>query len=163
MQCPFCRETDDRVVNSRTNVDGTSVKRRRECNRCGRRYTTYERVEPLPLRVIKKDGAREEFSRKKVLDGLLKACYKRPVSTEALNNIVNEVELQLLKDWEREVPSHAIGELVMQKLRDTDKVAYIRFASVYRQFKDVTDFVAEAGSVLRDDSAARPPGTVRGQ
>jgi len=155
MRCPVCGEDDDRVVNSRANVDGTCVKRRRECNRCGARYTTYERIEPLPLRVIKKDGAREGFSRRKLLEGLLKACYKRPVSTETLNEIANEVERRLVQEWEREVPSSAIGELVMKKLRDTDKVAYIRFASVYHEFKDVTDFVEEAGSVLREDSEAQ--------
>jgi len=155
MRCPFCKEMDDRVVNSRMSVDGTTVKRRRECNLCGRRYTTYERIEQGVLRVIKKDGSREDFSRSKLLNGLLKACYKRPVSTDRLNELVNEIETQLHQQWEPEVPSKTIGEMVMKRLREMDQVAYIRFASVYHEFKDVSDFVEEADTMLRENSGAQ--------
>lgn len=149
MQCPFCKEDDDRVVNSRPSTNGTYVKRRRECGRCGRRYTTYERVEQSVLRVIKKDGEREDFSHQKLLVGLNKACYKRPIPAERVSELAAEVERELHRKYEGEVPSRAIGELAMAKLRALDQVAYIRFASVYREFTDVTDFVEEAGTVLR--------------
>lgn len=161
MRCPYCQENDDRVVNSRSSADGTTVKRRRECNGCGRRYTTYERIEQSVLRVVKKDGSREDFSRSKIRNGLLKACYKRPVATEKLDEMVAQIEKELNRQYEKEVPSEAVGELVMEKLRRTDDVAYIRFASVYREFKDVTQFVEEADTVLRGEG--RPgkegPGT----
>jgi transcriptional repressor NrdR len=150
MRCPYCKADDDRVANSRTNSDGTCVKRRRECARCGRRYTTYERVEERPLRVIKKDGNRENFTRKKIVDGLVKACYKRPPSMDQINAVVDEIERELNERFETEVPSKEIGELVMTCLRDLDQVAFIRFASVYREFKDVSDFVEQAGMVLRE-------------
>ena len=149
MQCPYCKEDDDRVVNSRPSADGTYVKRRRECNRCGRRYTTYERIEQSVLRVIKKDGGREDFSRKKLLDGLMKACYKRPIPAERLEQLVDEVERQSHRRFEGEVPSRQLGEMVMERLRALDQVAYIRFASVYRAFTDVTDFVEEADLMMR--------------
>ena len=148
MRCPYCKQDDDRVVNSRASGDGASVKRRRECQGCGRRYTTYERIEDTVLRVIKKEGGRENFSRAKVLAGLTKACYKRPVPTDALNRLVDGVERELHHRFENEVPSKQIGELVMQRLRELDQVAYIRFASVYREFKDVSDFVEEAGMMM---------------
>ncbi|MHC5033520.1 MAG: transcriptional regulator NrdR [Planctomycetota bacterium] len=153
MQCPYCKENDDRVVNSRPSADGSYVKRRRECSRCGRRYTTYERIEMSVLRVIKKDGSREDFSRQKLLTGLNKACYKRPISAESVGELADEVERELHRLYEGEVPCQAIGELVMAKLREVDHVAYIRFASVYREFTDVTDFVNEAGTVLQEQAA----------
>ncbi|HHT9105974.1 MAG TPA: transcriptional regulator NrdR [Candidatus Wujingus californicus] len=143
MQCLFCKVDNDKVVNSRTSVDGLSIKRRRECLNCGRRYTTYERIEENPLRVVKKDGTREAFDRKKILNGFLKACEKRPVSTDTLENIVNEIEREIYSKFDREVTSSFIGSLVMQKLRILDMVAYVRFASVYREFKDISEFIDE--------------------
>jgi transcriptional repressor NrdR len=154
MQCPYCHEDDDRVVNSRPSTDGTYVKRRRECNNCSRRYTTYERVEMSVLRIIKKDGTREDFSRQKLKAGLDKACYKRPISSDIINDLVDRVERELHRRFEGEVPSDAVGELVMQQLRELDHVAYIRFASVYRAFTDVADFVEEADTVLRSSKPA---------
>ncbi len=147
MRCPYCHQNDDRVVNSRSSADGTTVKRRRECNQCGRRYTTYERIEQSVLRVVKKDGSREDFSRAKIRSGLMKACYKRPIPTEDVDQMVAEIERELNQQYEKEVPSDAVGELLMEKLRSTDDVAYIRFASVYREFKDVTQFVEEADTL----------------
>ncbi len=148
MRCPYCKADDDRVVNSRTSANGTSVKRRRECLRCGKRYTTYERVEQSTLRVIKKDGNRENFSRAKMLEGLLKACHKRPVSTETVEEAVDDIERKLRERFDSEVPSKEIGELIMERLRELDQVAFIRFASVYREFKDASDFVEEADLML---------------
>ncbi|MFO8007309.1 MAG: transcriptional regulator NrdR [Candidatus Brocadiia bacterium] len=156
MQCPYCKADDDRVVNSHPSTDGTYVRRRRECNECGRRYTTYERIEQSILRVVKKDGSREEFSLQKLLAGLNKACYKRPIPAERITALAEEVERELHQHFEGEVPSREIGELVMERLRELDHVAYIRFASVYREFKDVSDFVEEADTVLRS-GGARPP------
>ena len=151
MRCPYCKQDDDRVVNSRSTEGGQAVKRRRECASCERRYTTYERVEEKPLKVVKKDGRREEFSRQKLLEGLERACEKRPVSTDAIDSVVNEMETTLREEFEREVPAEEVGKLVMEKLRELDSVAYIRFASVYRNFKDVTDFAEEAETVLREE------------
>ncbi len=150
MLCPYCRENDDRVVNSRTSVNGAAVKRRRECLVCRRRYTTYERIEETALRVVKKDGSRENFSRSKLLEGLNLACHKRPVSAELLEKTADEIEQELNKGYEHEVPSSAVGELVMQRLRELDQVAFIRFASVYREFKDVSDFLEEADMILEE-------------
>ncbi len=152
------------MVNSRPGSDGTYVKRRRECNGCGRRYTTYERIEMSVLRVVKKDGKREDFSREKLLVGLNKACYKRPIPAEHVSDLADEVERELHRHYEGEVPSQAVGELVMAKLRELDHVAYIRFASVYREFKDVTDFVEEAGAVLegRDSGPKAPSAAAHG-
>jgi len=143
MQCLFCKKDNDRVINSRTSVDGLSIKRRRECLDCGRRYTTYERIEESPLRVVKKNGTREAFDRKKVLAGLLKACEKRPISTDTLENSVSEIERDIYNKFDREVSSNFVGTLVMQKLRMLDMVAYVRFASVYREFKDISEFIDE--------------------
>lgn len=162
MRCPYCQENDDRVVNSRSSADGTTVKRRRECNECGRRYTTYERIEQSVLRVVKKDGSREDFSRAKIRSGLMKACYKRPIPTEDVDRMVAEIERELNQQYEKEVPSEAVGELVMEKLRRADDVAYIRFASVYREFKDVTEFVREADTVLRGEKGQGDGGTEGG-
>lgn len=151
MRCPYCKMDDDRVVNSRTTGNAEAVKRRRECNECGRRYTTYERMEETPLRVIKKDGNRENFSRQKLLDGLARACHKRPIPTDRLEEVADEIERELNQRFENEVPSKEIGELVMKKLRELDQVAFIRFASVYREFKDVSDFLEEADMVLEEE------------
>lgn len=153
MQCPYCKADEDHVVNSRPGADGTYVKRRRECNNCGRRYTTYERIEESVLRVVKKDGTREDFSLRKLLEGLRKACYKRPIPADELTELAEDIEREIHRHYEGEVPSQKIGELVMGRLRELDQVAYIRFASVYREFKDVTDFVEEADTVLRSSKA----------
>ena len=152
MQCPYCKDDDDRVINSRPSADGTYVKRRRECNACGRRYTTYERIEESVLRVVKKDGTREDFSMPKLLAGLNKACYKRPIPADRIKALAEHVERQMHRQYEGEAPSEAIGELVIEQLRELDQVAYIRFASVYREFKDVSDFVEEADTMLRAGS-----------
>ena len=143
MKCLFCKVDDDKVINSRASTDGLSVKRRRECLNCGRRFTTYERVEESPVRVIKKDGSRINFDRNKILSGLLKACEKRPVSTDILETIVSEIESVIYDKFDREVATTSIGELVMQHLKVLDKVAYVRFASVYREFKDINEFINE--------------------
>ncbi|MEF8788236.1 MAG: transcriptional regulator NrdR [Planctomycetota bacterium] len=155
MRCPYCQEEDDRVVNSRSTEGGEAVKRRRECNNCSRRYTTYERVEEKPLKVVKKDGSREEFSRQKLREGLDRACEKRPVSTDAIDSVVSELETTLREKFEREVPAEQVGKMVMEKLRELDSVAYIRFASVYRNFKDVTDFAEEAQTMLQEEESDR--------
>ena len=151
MRCPFCREDDDKVVDSRSSGEGTIIRRRRECLSCGRRFTTYERIETLLLRVVKKDGRRVEFDRTKILNGLIRACEKRPVSTERLEQAVNDIENEIYTHHDREVTSRHIGQLVMRKLRDLDKVAYVRFASVYREFKDVNEFVEEVKPMLDRD------------
>ena len=141
MRCPNCNTDNDKVVDSRSVEDGFSIRRRRECLRCERRFTTYERFEQSALRVVKKDGTRSPFDRRKVLGGILKACEKRPVSTQDMETIVMRVEQEIARKYDREVPSPAIGELVMKELKRLDPVAYVRFASVYREFKDVGDFV----------------------
>jgi len=148
MRCPFCKADNDKVVDSRASEGGEAIRRRRECLECGRRYTTYERVEEIPLRVIKKDGTREAFDRRKILEGMSKACEKRPVSTEKLDELVSDIERQLADVAEREVTSRQIGELVMAKLRELDQVAYVRFASVYRAFKDINQFLEELRPLL---------------
>jgi len=149
MKCPFCRHEEDKVVDSRSSGEGHLIRRRRECLKCGRRFTTYERVEEVPLMVIKKDGRREPFDRKKALAGILKACEKRPIGMDVLEAMVDKIERALEKKFEREVESSRIGELVMKKLHDIDDVAYVRFASVYRQFKDVTQFTEEVKNLLK--------------
>ncbi len=148
MKCPYCNFNEDKVVDSRLTSEGSAIRRRRECNSCGRRFTTYEYVEKTPLMVIKKDGRREPFSQQKILDGLIKACEKRAISVERLENIVSEIEIKLQKKFEQEVESNHIGELVMEKLAKMDDVAYVRFASVYRQFKDINQFLRELREVL---------------
>lgn len=148
MKCPFCGEDDDRVVDSRVSKDGYEVRRRRLCNRCGRRFTTYERVaEELPY-VVKRDGRREPFSREKVLTGLRKACEKRPISIDMLERVVDRIEAWALEQGRGEITSIEIGEKVMEELRQLDEVAYVRFASVYRQFKDVSQFMEELRELL---------------
>jgi len=149
MKCPFCGYKEDRVVDSRSTNEGAAIRRRRECLKCGRRFTTYESLEMIPLMVVKKDGRREAFDRNKILQGLLKSCQKRPVSVKQLEQIVAGVERALLRKFDTEVPSQAIGELVMERLSKVDDVAYVRFASVYRQFKDVNQFMQELKDVLK--------------
>lgn len=148
MKCPFCAHTNDKVVDSRETGAGDSIRRRRECLECGRRFTSYERVEEIPYFVVKKDGRREPFDRAKLLAGLHRACEKRPVSAKALQGIADEIEQMVSDSSEREVDSSRIGERVMERLRDLDKVAYVRFASVYRQFEDVQEFMAELRGLL---------------
>ena len=152
MKCPFCKSDDTRVVDSRASADGFAIRRRRECLACGRRYTTYERIEESPIRVVKKDGGREPFERRKILSGLIKACEKRSVSIETLDEIVTRIELQVTEQFDREVPSSFIGRLIMRELRKVDQVAYVRFASVYRDFKDVTEFMDEIRPMLKKTS-----------
>lgn len=152
MKCPFCKEDNDKVVDSRTSGGGFVIRRRRQCLHCNRRYTTYERIERAVIRVVKKNGGREDFDPNKILTGLKKACEKRPVSTEQLEALVAEVEAYIYDNFDNEVPSSEIGRLVMERLRELDKVAYIRFASVYRQFKDITDFVNEVKPMLVSQS-----------
>ncbi|SRR5579884_2380843 len=149
MKCPFCGHLEDKVVDSRESKEGDSIRRRRECLGCERRFTTYERVDEIPYMVVKKDGRREKFERQKVLAGLLRACEKRPVSTSQLEGIANEVEALVIESPERECQSREIGELVMKRLRELDKVAYVRFASVYLDFKDVKEFMDELKDLLK--------------
>ncbi|MEA4927020.1 MAG: transcriptional regulator NrdR [Syntrophomonadaceae bacterium] len=141
MLCPYCQEAESKVINSRSSEDGAVIRRRRECGACKRRFTTYERVEERPLLIIKKGGNREQFDRNKILNGLARACEKRPVSSESMEKIVSAVETELRDYSDREVSSRVIGEMVMDKLRSLDEVAYVRFASVYRQFTDVNSFI----------------------
>jgi len=143
MICPHCGSDNDRVLDSRASDDGRSIRRRRYCNQCQKRFTTYERVEQYQLKVIKKDGVREPFLREKIERGVERACWKRPISDEQIRSLASQLEADLQSDAELEVPSSQIGRMVMQRLADLDQVAYVRFASVYREFKDVEDFVAE--------------------
>ena len=147
MECPFCHQDNDKVVDSR--ASGSAIRRRRECLACGRRYTTYERAESEPrLRVVKKDGSREAYDRGKIRRGLMLALHKRPVPTERLDQMLQEIEDELAAKYDIEIPSRAIGDAVMEKLRQTDQVAYVRFASIYRNFKDVSEFVQEVQPML---------------
>jgi transcriptional repressor NrdR len=148
MQCPFCKTDNDKVIDSRAADGGTVIRRRRQCLECDRRYTTYERIEEIPLRVIKKDGTRVPFERRKIFEGLAKACEKRPVATDTLEAITQDIERELSEIADREVTSREIGELVMRKLRELDQVAYVRFASVYREFKDINQFLEELRPML---------------
>ena len=150
MKCPYCSFLESKVVDSRPADEGASIRRRRECLNCHKRFTTYETVECLPLVVIKKDGSRQSFDRNKVLGGLIRACEKRPVPYHVLEEMVNEIEQSLQNTMEREVTSSHIGELVMERLKLVDEVAYVRFASVYRQFKDINTFMSELNKLLAD-------------
>jgi len=141
MRCPYCNESESRVVDSRASEDGSSIRRRRECNVCKRRFTTYERLEERPILVIKRGGTREQFNREKLLNGITRACEKTPVSMEKIESLVAEIERDLRDQYDREVSSQLIGEKVMDKLQQIDDVAYIRFASVYREFADVNSFI----------------------
>ncbi|MFH2044550.1 MAG: transcriptional regulator NrdR [Pseudomonadota bacterium] len=148
MKCPFCAELDNKVIDSRLNKEGTVIRRRRECIGCGRRFTTYEQIEELPVMIIKKDGRREVFSKDKVRTGILKACEKRKVSMNAIEDFLDELERDLKETGEKETPAHIVGEKIMKKLHEIDDVAYVRFASVYREFKDINDFIWELKKLL---------------
>lgn len=150
MKCPYCDFGDSKVIDSRPTEEGSSIRRRRECIGCGKRFTTYEKVESIPVMVIKKDQTREPFDRNKVLNGIIKACEKRPVETEKMVDMVDNIEAEIQNLMDREVTSDQIGEMVMKELKDTDEVAYVRFASVYRQFKDINTFLAEVNKLLTD-------------
>ena len=149
MKCPFCGHVQDKVVDSREAKIGDTIRRRRECAKCARRFTTYERIDEIPYMVVKKDGRREKFDRQKLLAGLLKACEKRPVAMSRLEQIVNEVEALVAESADRERPSTEVGEFVMNRLKKLDKVAYVRFASVYLDFKDVREFMDELKDLLK--------------
>ena len=148
MRCPFCSHVEDKVVDSRESKEGEVIRRRRECLKCGKRFTSYERIDQIPHMVVKKDGRRERFDRQKVMAGLLKACEKRPVSTKALEAVADRIEAMVQESPEREMPTQQVGEFLMQSLRDLDKVAFVRFASVYRDFKDVDQFMATLKGLL---------------
>lgn len=150
MRCPHCSHKETKVIDSRLSGDGSSIRRRRECLKCERRFTTYEYIEQVPLMVIKKDGSRQSFDRKKLIVGLIKACEKRPVSIDKIEELTTEIERALQKKYDREVNSKEVGELVMEKLAVTDEVAYVRFASVYRQFRDVNQFMSELTNILKE-------------
>lgn len=161
MKCPYCGSNEDRVVDSRESRDGDTIRRRRECQRCARRFTSYEQLEDLRYRVVKRDGRREEFLRGKLLGGLVKACEKRPIPTARLEEIVGQVERRLQGSAEREMSTAEIGATVMDSLRDIDPIAYVRFASVYRRFEDVGAFVDEVESLLRSRRPALRPAATR--
>jgi transcriptional repressor NrdR len=148
MRCPYCKQDNSRVIDSRSAADGYSIRRRRECEDCSRRFTTYERMEETPLRVIKKDGSRVPFDRSNILKGLLKSCEKRPVALDAIEEITSRIERQVQEMFDREVSSKYVGQLVMEELKKLDNVAYVRFASVYREFKDVQQFFDELKPML---------------
>ena len=150
MKCPFCGHPESKVIDSRPADENASIRRRRECLACGKRFTTYETVESLPIVVIKKDGSRQSFDRQKVLRGMIRACEKRPVSIAELERIADEIEQELQNSMEREIRTADIGEKVMERLRSVDQVAYVRFASVYRQFKDIDTFMAELNKLLAE-------------
>ena len=150
MKCPFCGYLDSKVVDSRPAEDGASIRRRRECLSCRKRFTTFEVMETLPVVVIKKDGSRQSFDRSKLLNGMIRACEKRPVSFETLEKIVDEIEQILQNEMNREVPSEKIGEMVMDRLKDVDEVAYVRLASVYRPFKHIRTFLSELNKLLQE-------------
>jgi len=150
MKCPYCGFVEDKVIDSRPTEENTAIRRRRECSKCLKRFTTYEKVESVPLMVIKKDKTRQVFNREKLLNGLLRACEKRPVSIEELEIMVDEIEGQILNSLKREITSQEIGEMVMARLKNLDEVAYVRFASVYRQFRDINTFMDELRKLLKD-------------
>lgn len=149
MKCPFCGHENTRVIDSRPADENNSIRRRRVCDECDKRFTTYEKVETIPLIIIKKDNNRETYDRSKIEAGVLRACHKRPVSANQITNLIEEVETEIFNMEEKEIPSAIIGELVMDKLKDLDAVAYVRFASVYREFKDVNTFMDELRKVLK--------------
>ena len=150
MKCPYCGSGDSKVIDSRSADDGNSIRRRRECLNCGKRFTTYEILERVPLVIVKKDGSRQTFDKVKILNGMIRACEKRPVSMETLQKAADEIEQEIQNSLDREVDSKAVGEMVMKKLKDLDEVAYVRFASVYRQFKDINTFRDELNKLLNE-------------
>lgn len=151
MKCPFCGKDNTRVIDSRPADDGASIRRRRECDVCGKRFTTYEKIETIPLIVIKKDNNRETYDRSKIEGGVFRACHKRPISADRIEALVDEIEAMIFQKEVREISSEEIGELVMEKLKELDSVAYVRFASVYREFKDANTFMDELRKMLRQD------------
>jgi len=151
MRCPFCNYYESKVIDSRPTDEGQAIRRRRECLKCSKRFTTYEKVEAMPLIIIKKDGTREVYDRNKILNGMLKACEKRPVPLSIIEETVDEIERELYNSMEKEITSQYIGELVMNKLKDIDEVSYVRFASVYRQFKDINTFMDELKKLLNEE------------
>ncbi|NLV76278.1 MAG: transcriptional repressor NrdR [Tissierellia bacterium] len=151
MRCPFCNYYESKVIDSRPTDEGQAIRRRRECLKCSKRFTTYEKVEAMPLIIIKKDGTREVYDRNKILNGMLKACEKRPVPLSTIEETVDEIERELYNSMEKEITSQYIGELVMNKLKDIDEVSYVRFASVYRQFKDINTFMDELKKLLNEE------------
>ena len=148
MKCPYCSATDTRVIDSRPAEDGNSIRRRRCCDECGKRFTTYEKVETIPLIVIKKDNNREQYDRSKIEGGILSACYKRPISAADIQKTIEKIETEIFSREEKEIPTSVIGEIVMEKLKELDEVAYVRFASIYREFKDVNTFMSEIKKIL---------------
>ncbi len=150
MHCPFCHFEESKVIDTRSTEEGSAIRRRRECISCKNRFTTYEKIEEIPLIVVKKDGTRESFNRNKVLNGLIRACEKRPVSLEQIEQLVDRVETYLNNNLDKEVPSKLIGEMIMNALKELDEVAYVRFASVYRQFKDIDSFIDELTKLLAE-------------
>ena len=148
MKCPYCNHLDTKVIDSRPIDDGTAIRRRRICDACGKRFTTYEKVETIPLLIIKKDNTRENYDRSKIENGILRACSKRPVSTESVKQIIDRIETEIFSREEKEIPSSLVGEIVMEELKGLDEVAYVRFASVYREFKDVNKFMDELKKIL---------------
>ena len=151
MKCPFCGDSDSKVVDSRPAEEGATIRRRRECLACQKRFTTYEIMEQLPLIVVKKDGTRQTFDKVKLLNGMLRACEKRPVPLSDLQQVADEIELELLNSLEREIKTSEVGEMVMNRLKTLDEVAYVRFASVYRQFRDINTFMAELNKLLKEE------------
>lgn len=151
MKCPFCGNDSSRVVDSRPTEDGNSIRRRRQCDQCEKRFTTYEKIETIPLVVIKKDNIREAYDRTKMEAGILRSCHKRPISIETIAELIDSVENELFRQEEKEISSSLIGELLMEKLKQVDQVAYVRFASVYREFKDVNTFMDELKKILEHD------------
>ncbi|MGA2082323.1 MAG: transcriptional regulator NrdR [Holophaga sp.] len=156
MRCPFCGHLEDKVVDSRESREGDTIRRRRECLKCGRRFTSYERLEEVPILIVKKDGRREPFDRQKLLRGIMSACQKRPVSLGILEEAVGDIQAKLMEQPDREVPSRTLGELVMDALKRIDSVAYVRFASVYRDFKDLPDFVKALEGLMPSPSPLAP-------
>ena len=152
MKCPYCNHPDTRVIDSRPAEDGSAIRRRRSCDECGKRFTTYEKVETIPLIIIKKDNNREQYTRSKIERGLIRACYKRPVSAEAIQKTVERIEIKIFNLEAKEVSSTDVGEIVMDELKELDEVAYVRFASVYREFKDVNTFMDEIKKMMLDRS-----------
>ena len=148
MKCPFCSHENTRVIDSRPDEENNSIRRRRVCDECGKRFTTYEKIETIPLIIIKKDDNRETYDRSKIEAGVLRACHKRPISANQINQLIDEVETEIFNMEEKEIPSRVIGELVMNKLKDLEAVAYVRFASVYREFKDINTFMDELKKVI---------------
>lgn len=150
MKCPFCGHLEDKVIDSRPTEEGQAIRRRRECVQCGERFTTYEKIETMPLMVVKKNGTSQLFDRNKIVNGILKSCEKRPVSLAQVETLAADIEKQLLNSMRKEVSSDEIGELIMRRLKELDEVAYVRFASVYRQFKDVDSFLDELTKIIKE-------------